>query len=169
MGWCTGMRDKWTSEGADGVRVVTFGYGGDSGSCHIASGGSVPQARRDIACPAWKARKADSLAGMTERKARTKARANADPSPSFHSGSGNSLAFICPGFTPRPPFQCADGFLRPARKTYFFLRKPSSSSQSANRSIQWSVGMFCLRMPKPCPPLAYKCSSADLCASVHSL
>ncbi len=35
------------------------------------------------------------------------------------------------------------------------LIKPSSCSHSTNRSIQWSVGMFCCRIPKPWPPFAY--------------
>ena len=48
-----------------------------------------------------------------------------------------------------------------------FLSHPCNSSQSANLSIQWSVGKLCLRIPKPWPPLAYTCSSADLWASVH--
>jgi len=48
-----------------------------------------------------------------------------------------------------------------------FFRKACWASQSEKRSIQWSVGRFCLCIPKPWPPLAYMWSSADLWAAVH--
>jgi hypothetical protein len=58
-------------------------------------------------------------------------------------------------------------FLGGTISAIYFLSSPRASSHSPKRSIQWSVGIPCYRMPKPWPPLAYRCSSADLCAAVH--
>jgi hypothetical protein len=51
----------------------------------------------------------------------------------------------------------------------YFLSRPCTSSQSPNRSIQWSEGNLCFFMPNPCPPLEYRCSSAGFFAASHLL
>jgi hypothetical protein len=44
----------------------------------------------------------------------------------------------------------AEAALNAGSRAHFFSQ-PSNSSQSARRSLQWSVGRLCLRIPKPWP------------------
>src|SRR5215471_13655833 len=73
-----------------------------------------------------------------------------------------NLAFETPALN-------AKGLLAAPRPTQGLVKKPCNCSHSPNRSIHRSEGRFCFRIPNPCPPFEYMCSSTGFRAANHLL